>query len=307
LTSLPIYNPVTAAIDAHHESQYTPWERDHLGCSQIGHKCDRYIWLKFRFALERTKEQIEDRVKTSKKRSSIRSHGQLLRLFRRGHMEEFTVREDLEAIGCVIDDERWVREHPRPGVSWNDKSQQIGVDLGKFLSGSVDGVIHSGLPGAPKTPHLLEVKTSGTAPFHEVRENGVREAKFQHFVQMQLYMHALGLKRALYLVVCKETDELYAERVEYDREIALAFIARGHWLAALNRVPDYPEWASASWWECKMCEGWKQCWGGETTDQRNCRTCVNVFPDVDNRRFMCRLNGNEATGLCDEYEKRFDL
>ena len=34
---------------------------------------------------------------------------------------------------------------------------------------------------------------------------------------MQIYMHLLGLKRALYLAKNKNTDELYSERIKYDK------------------------------------------------------------------------------------------
>ena len=56
---------IVAAIDRAHEAKQDG-PRQHLGCSVIGHHCERWLWLSFRWAV-------------------IEKHsGRLLRLFRRG-------------------------------------------------------------------------------------------------------------------------------------------------------------------------------------------------------------------------------
>ena len=75
----PIHS-IAALIDASHETR-TESPRGHLGCSLLGHPCERWLWLSFRWAV---KEQFP---------------GRILRLFRRGHNEEATIIKDLEAIG----------------------------------------------------------------------------------------------------------------------------------------------------------------------------------------------------------------
>ena len=42
---------IQAKIDKHHESLAEP-PRPHMGCSQLGHPCDRWLWLSFRWAVQ---------------------------------------------------------------------------------------------------------------------------------------------------------------------------------------------------------------------------------------------------------------
>ena len=76
-------DPISALIDAaHEERQEKP--RPHLGASMLGHKCDRWLWLSFRWAV------VE------------KFPGRILRLFRRGHNEEQQIISDLRAIGLDV-------------------------------------------------------------------------------------------------------------------------------------------------------------------------------------------------------------
>src|SRR5690606_10943785 len=50
---------------------------------------------------------------------------------------------------------------------------------------------------------LLEFKTHNTKSFVNLVNIGVREAKPEHWSQMQVYMHKRGLKHALYMAVNK--------------------------------------------------------------------------------------------------------
>ena len=74
---------IQALIDKHHETHAEP-PRPHMGCSQLGHPCDRWLWLSFRWAVQPT------------------FPGRILRLFRRGQNEETTIISDLRAIGLDI-------------------------------------------------------------------------------------------------------------------------------------------------------------------------------------------------------------
>ena len=65
-------NYIAELIDTAHEKKADN-HREHLGASLLGHPCDRYLWLTFRWAVKPT------------------FPGRLLRLFRRGHNEEDTV------------------------------------------------------------------------------------------------------------------------------------------------------------------------------------------------------------------------
>ena len=58
--------------------------RPHLGASLIGHECDRYLWLTFRWA------------------KLAEFEGRLLRLFDRGNREEPRIHEELRGIGVEL-------------------------------------------------------------------------------------------------------------------------------------------------------------------------------------------------------------
>ena len=211
-------NTIAALIDAAHEARAEP-PRPHLGCSTLGHPCDRYIWLSFRWAVQ------------------PKHPGRILRLFRRGQMEEATIVSDLRAIGMDVR---------------NTDAAQNRVDLGCHVSGSIDGIIESGVPEAPKKRHVAEFKTHSKKSFDSLVKDGVEQSKPMHYVQMQLYMHGLKIDRALYLAVCKDDDRIYTERVRYVKEVAEKYARRGHYLATAERMPP-PISTDPSWYQCKMC------------------------------------------------------
>ncbi len=53
---------------------------------------------------------------------------------------------------------------------------------------------------------------------------------------MQLYMHSTGIDRALYYAVCKNDDQIYTERVKYDKEVAQKYIDRSVRIIARDRT-----------------------------------------------------------------------
>ena len=191
MTALPPpQNSASVLIDRHHEANAEP-PRPHMGCSLLGHPCDRYLWLSFRWA---SQEQFS---------------GRMLRLFRRGQNEESVVVSDLRAIGVDVQ---------ATGAS------QSRVNCDCHVSGSVDGIIESGLPESPKKRHILEIKTYNRKSFDKLTKDGVQKTKFQHYVQMQLYMLGIGIDRAFYIAICKDSDEIYTERIRFDKELAEKYL-----------------------------------------------------------------------------------
>lgn len=224
-------------IDKHHADTQAP-PRPHMGCSILGHPCDRYLWLSFRWAV------IE------------KFDGRILRLFRRGQLEESTILQDLRAIGVKVSD------------------RQGSVDFGCHISGSVDGVITAGVPEAPMKYHVLECKTHSKKSFDDLQKNGVEKSKPQHFIQMQLYMLGLKIDRALYYAICKDTDEIYTERVRLNKELAQKYVDRGKRIVQSDRMPE-PLSTDPSWYQCKFCPAWDFCHKSHTTKEVNCRTCCH--------------------------------
>jgi hypothetical protein len=237
---------IASIIDAHHES-IRDLPRPHMGASMLGHPCDRWLWLSFRWAV---KEKIDGRV---------------LRLFRRGHLEEPQIVADLRAIGVDI------RTTPK----------NMSVDFGRHVSGSIDAIAESGVPGAEKTRHVCEFKTHSKKSFDDLEKIGVEKSKPMHYVQMQAYMHGSKIDRALYVAVCKNDDRLYTERVRYSKDLATKAIERGHRIALSDDIPP-PISTDPSWFECKFCPGHSFCHGTKTTKEVNCRTCAQSTAKEDN-------------------------
>jgi hypothetical protein len=238
--------------------------RSHLGASILGGECARHIWYSFRWA---TKQKYD---------------GRTLRLFNRGHLEEPRFVAMLMMIGCEV----WQFDEngKQFRISWADD----------HAGGSGDGVAR-GIPDLPKdTAAVCEFKTHGEKSFIELagklpewrawREHrvgqfpgqGVRIAKFEHFVQMQTYMRKMGLAAALYMAVCKNTDDLYAEVVHLDTDFADQFLDRGEKLVWMDTPPNKIS-ESPGFFKCRFCDHRPVCHLKEAPDV-NCRTCVHSKP-----------------------------
>ena len=249
MTALDIKPDVDIArlIDSAHE-RATEEPREHLGCSEVGHYCDRWTWLKFRWAI---REQFEGRMK---------------RLFRRGHSEEATIISDLALIGVKVT---------------NDQER---VTFGGHLSGSIDGEA-IGVPGAEKTVHLLECKTHNKKSMNALEKDGVQVAKPQHWIQCQLYMLGRKLKRALYVGVCKDDNRYHIERIRFNKEAAEMYRDKGVALSLSESAPDKIS-NRPDWWQCKMCAAHSMCHESKPTKEVNCRTCAHSTP-LDGMKWHC--------------------
>ena len=252
---------VSILIDTFHQSKQ--WHRrTHMGASLLGHDCDRYIWLVFRWALPQD------------------TPGRILRLFRRGNLEEMQIKNDLRSIGCVFQDENAIVQL-RSG----------------HVAGTPDGVILKGVPTAEQSTHILECKTHNKNSFNKLEKEGVQKSKPQHYAQCQVYMLFSGIDRALYAAVCKDDDRLYFERIHLDKEYAKRMVARGQQIAMAERMPDGIS-NNPSWYVCKMCAGYSFCHKGEVCKEKNCRTCIfTECPDIPSEKckkhqFHHDLNGS---------------
>ena len=257
---------IAAAIDAWHESKAEA-PRPHLGASMLGHPCDRYLWLSFRHAV------------------APKFPGRVLRLFRRGHNEEATVVADLRAIG--ID------------VQYTGRNQKR-VDFGSHVSGSVDGIIESGVPGKEKSRALLEIKTHSEKSFNELKAKGVQAAKPMHWVQMCVYGAGLELDRALYVAVNKNTDEIYTEWLHLDPAIAEKAVARGRAIALADKMPP-PLSTDSTWYQCKFCDAHAFCHTTHLTQEVNCRTCLHATATPES---TWRCERHQADGIPPEFQRQ---
>lgn len=234
-----------SAIDLAIKKQSDDGMRPHLGASLIGRSCKRALWYSFRWV-------------TPSDHSA-----RLLRVFQRGHDEEPRLTKLLRDAGITV-----MTVDPETG-------KQFGFKDGHF-GGSMDGAAHN-IPEAPKTWHVLEYKTASAKMFNTLEAKGVREAKPEHWAQMQVYMHKMELTRALYITVCKDDDRLHAERVDYDAVAAHGFLDKAQSIIAASVPPDGIS-TDPSYFECKWCDHKALC-HGVSAPTVTCRSCAHATPE----------------------------
>ena len=247
MAELPAITSLTReAIFAGYEADASDGFRSHLGASLIGKACERALWYDFRWI---TKTRFEGRV---------------LRLFETGNREEERLVRNLRRTGATV-----LEVDPETGRQFRVQAH------GGHFGGSLDGVaIH--LLEAPKAWHVLEFKTHSNKSFTDLVAKKVRESKPQHFAQMQIYMHLMGMNRAMYLAVNKDTDDLYVQRVEADVAYAEQLLEKARRIifapTPLPRISEEP-----SWYQCRLCDHADVCHGTRAAAV-NCRTCLHSSP-----------------------------
>lgn len=249
-------------IDQYWEDNQDDGLRHHLGGSLIGRECSRELWYSFRWA------------------TLTRHTGRILRLFNRGHHEEPRMVEWLRQIGCIVHE-----TDPDTG----DQFRIIDVD-GHF-GGSLDGIAYN-VPGVDQfgltkdDPVLLEFKTHGQKSFDELTKKGLEEAKAEHVAQMQTYMVKRGIKVALYMPICKNTDELYPLWLPADNMAGAGCLSKaGEIISAPkppNRISNNP-----SWFKCRFCDHRGTCHLGKPMEM-NCRTCTFSKPIEDGQWYCAK-------------------
>ena len=264
--------------------------RSHLGASVIGRECAREIWYGFRW----TTKSVH--------------RGQLLRLFNRGHLEEGRFIALFLMIGCEV-------------IQQDENGKQFRITHAEgHAGGSSDGVILNLPDLVAETPALGEFKTHGEKSFIELAgENwrkyldsvmypdpsapavaftgkGVREAKFEHYVQMNTYMQKMQIPIGIYVAVNKNTDDIYAEILHLDSIIANSFLDRMEQLV-WSLTPPKRINNSPGFYKCRFCDHRPVCHLDALPD-RNCRTCLHVRPrelnGADESQWVCTEPRNDA-------------
>jgi hypothetical protein len=250
--------PTVAAIYGAYEAAADAGWRTHLGASLIGGECERALWYSFRWA------------------TRARHTGRLLRLFETGNLAEARFVADLRRIGVTVLD-----LDPATGRQWTLR------DASGHFGGSMDAVA-IGFPEAPKAWHVCEFKTHGAKSFARLKAEGVAASKPTHWAQMQAYMQLAGIERAFYLAVCKDTDELYQERVRHDPAAALRILAKAGRVVGAARPPARIS-EDPAWWQCRLCEHAAVCHEGAAVE-RHCRSCLHASP-VEAGAWRCARHG----------------
>lgn len=246
--------PTVEAIYRVYEERQDSGYRPHLGASLIGTPCERALWYTLRWA------------------TRANHSGRLLRLFERGQQEEDRFVDALRAIGATV-----MTVDPATGKQWEFR------DASGHFGGSADAVGH-GLPEAPKTWALIEMKTHALKSFTDLAAKGVKLSKPLHWAQMQTYGYLGGIDRALYIAVCKNDDSLYTEWIHIDKDEGARLVAKAQRIVdaqrPLSRISSDP-----NWYQCKWCDHNAVCWG-DSVPERTCRSCIFSTP-VPNGQWHC--------------------
>ncbi len=237
------------AIYAVHERRRAATaSRDYLGVSQLGHECERALWLAFRGAAGKPFD------------------GRMLRLFDTGQREEARLIEEMRAAGIVVS------EAQPDGTQWSVEA------FGGHLRGHLDAALHR-LPEDWKTWHVGEFKTHNDKSFRELEKKGVKVAKPMHWHQMNTYAGLTGMEWMLYVAVNKNDDRIYTERLQFDQGDFDAMMARAE-RVIFDAAPPPKAGETAEAFVCKWCDHRGLCWGMDVPPA-GCRTCVHVTPERD--------------------------
>lgn len=227
-------------------------QRGYLGMSSIGSECELKTWHSWR----QTSGAITD--------------GRILMLFETGRHVEMIVCRALRLAGFVMRG-----AYPDPQLKYSD--------LGGFFSGHPDGIIEDS--GGDM---ILEIKSSNTNKFKQFEEKGVQAVYPAYYSQMQLYTHYQGVGRALFVVMKKDTSDLYTEVVEKDETTAEAMRTRAarviqtHDAEGRIYIPGQIEGAP-NCEECKWCRYKTACFSPSEALQtiQTCRSCAYLRIGAD--------------------------
>lgn len=232
--------------------------RGHLGMSQIGNPDERTLWLKFRWSLPDVPEP------------------RTLRIFQLGHYIEAELARLLRSV---------------PGVELHTTTEDGGQFsfqyLGGHFAGSMDGAI-SGIPEAPKTWHVWEAKSVSSKRFVQLVKEGVQKWSPEYYGQLQCYMGATGMDRALFTAYNKDDSALHIERVKREPMFWEAMQEKARRIIEQADMPA-SSFRDRTWYEAKfMSDDAQAVYWGDRLPRPNCRNCRFVEAVTDRSETTAR-------------------
>ena len=206
--------------------------RDYLGASQIGHVCERAVWYSLNGYAPKQKTwksvlAIEDGYAT----------------------EELTISRLSKVEGIEV------------------HSRQAGFsDMEGRFKGHIDGII-CGLLQAPKTPHLLEIKSCNEAKFKNLikakEEKGEKDAlehwDILYYAQAQVYMLKIGLDRHYLVCSLPGGRDFISVRTELNTERANSYLKKAHRIINATFAPERIG-VNRDFFKCRFCDFAGECW-----------------------------------------------
>lgn len=251
---------VQAIYDHHAKRKSGTFDSYGLTFSGLGEECDRALWYGHHWVFPQTPPS-----------------GEKARLFDTGDREEARIIAELRAVGVQITDEQ---------------------EKQKLCDGHLRGKIECealGLPDAPKTPHVVEIKTHKNTNFNAILKHGLKVKFPKHYIQLMLGVHAKGRNRGIYIMNCKNGGadgfDLCSLRFELNPLEVAEWLARAeriiHASTPPSKLHDDPEKKAA--FKCKMCPARHVCHEG-AWPRINCRTCLHSSPGA-NGSWVCAHHG----------------
>ena len=196
--------------------------RGYIGCSQIGHPCDRYIWL------NKYGGKITWKIPFQK-----------WRIFERGRWEE-------RRVYALFDE--W------EGFYLSSTQTSFSND---HLQGSCDGILKDENGGR----YIFELKTMNEASFKALKKHGLGKSNSIYWAQCQAYMHLSHIPRAIFLAVNKNDESMYEELIEYAPIEAEGLMAKAERIDQLPHEPEgiYNEKKTPQ--SCFQCQFHQHCYG----------------------------------------------
>ena len=286
--------------------------RSHLGASEIGNSCSKYLWLKFRHTFYQ------------------KFDGRMQRLLNRGHFEEPRSLSYLEGIGCkVYQFAKVLLYHPESecyfygnieednsdglveeveGVPYHEeKAKELGIWLDKgerqirisackgHFGGSLDAEIELPTRYGIVGKMLCELKTQGNGKqgnkvsnFQKLVKDGVKLYKPVHWAQQCIYGFKRGLDYSLYMSTCKNDDDLHLEVIKLDHFLGASLEKKAEMIIFAESAPAGIS-MSPSYYECQYCDALSVCHSNAPA-LVNCRSCKQAMPVEDANWYCSKWN-----------------
>lgn len=146
-----------------------------------------------------------------------------------------------------------------------DTQREVSITDGDLtITGHIDGLYDWEHENGKETV-LVDFKSINTRGFSRAEKGHIDN---KYIIQMNLYMHALNLKKALLVYFNKDTSHLCEQIVHYDEKVVRATIARMHRVkdATPDNIPlgEYHIDSKENGWICSYCPYTMMCYPGRT-------------------------------------------